>query len=122
MLYRQSILWRRYVGILQRNLALFLSSISVSEGCGGRRLTLAEVDQRVAGALPAGAGRARVLSILDSLKVEHSDFDEKTRMIVAVVPDSAKRGIVTRSFHFTFVFDSTGKLVSHTVKELFTGP
>lgn len=39
-----------------------------------------------------------------------------------MVADSATKGMVTHSFHITLSFDATGKLSSHTTKELFTGP
>jgi hypothetical protein len=85
------------------------------------RLTVGDVELRVGTALPVGTDRARLVMVLDSLKVEHSDVDKKTRSIGARVWDP-QTGIITSSFHITFAFDSTGKLVSHTTKELFTGP
>jgi hypothetical protein len=91
-------------------------------GCNQKPLTVADVDQQVNAALPVGTERARVLTVLDSLRLDHSDFDEKTRTIGAKMEDHRKKGIVTHSFHITFVFDSTSKLVSHETKELFTGP
>jgi hypothetical protein len=105
-----------------QNVGLFLSVLSLSGGCGQKKLTVAEVDERVGNAVPAGTERARLLAVLDSPKMEHSDFDEKTRTIATSVPDNAKTGIVTRGFHLTFNFDSAGKLVSHAIRELFTGP
>jgi hypothetical protein len=110
------------VGDLRRRLSLVLSVLSLIGGCGRRRITLAEVDRRVTDAVPVGAGHARVLAILDSLEIDHGDFIKETRTIVATVRESPNSGIVTRTYRFKFLFDSAGKLVSHTVETLFTGP
>lgn len=107
------------VGVI--TLGLMFSIFSLV-GCNQKPLTVADVDQQVNTALRVGTERGRVVAVLDSLRFDHSDFDEKTRTIGAKVEDHRKRGIVTHSFHITFVFDSAGKLVSHETKELFTGP
>ncbi len=90
--------------------------------CHGNRLTVAQVDQQIADALPVGTDQARALTVLDSLKLEHSAFNQKTQTIAAMIPDSSKKGMITRSFHIVLHFDSAGKLTSHTTQELFTGP
>jgi hypothetical protein len=90
--------------------------------CGPRKMTVSDVDTRMNEAVPVGTEQGRVLAILDSLRLEHSEFDEKSSTIAAMVPDTVKNGVVTRSFHITFFFDPAGKLSSHTTKELFTGP
>lgn len=87
-----------------------------------KKLTVAAVDQQISEAIPNGTEHSRVRTILDSLRLEHSTFDEKSRTIAAMVPDDAKKGIIRRTFHITFVFDSAGNLASHTVKEALTGP
>ena len=107
--------------LLLRNCSVLLSVLSLG-ACGHQKMTVADLDKRISEAVPVGTEQTRVLEILDSLKLQHSAFDEKTRSIAAMVADSAKKGVVTRSFHITLFFDSTGKLSSHTTKELFTGP
>ena len=108
-----------------RALARYLSAAMVVAnvgGCVSKQLTVAAVDQQISDAVPSGTEYSRVLAILDSLRLEHSTFDAKSQTIAAMVPDNAKKGIITRTFHITFVFDSAGKLASHTVKEALTGP
>ena len=104
-----------------RALGLMFSIFSLI-GCNQKPLTVADVDQQVNTVLPVGTERGRVVVVLDSLKLDHSGFAEKTRTIGAKVEDRRKKGIVTHSFHITFVFDSAGKLLTHETKELFTGP
>lgn len=97
-------------------------SLLFGANCSRQKLTVQVVDSRVSSAVPVGTHSTRVLAVLDSLKIEHSALDPRTGTIAAMVPDTDRKGIVTRSFHFTFVFDSTGSLVSHSVKEVLTGP
>jgi hypothetical protein len=104
-----------------RNLGALLWVLSFGS-CAHKKVTAEQVERRISTAVPAGTERNRVLAILDSLKLEHSAFDEKTRTIAAMVPDSSKKAMITRSFHITLVFDTAGRLSSHTIKEIFTGP
>src|SRR5579862_2003309 len=92
-------------------------------GCSGSGMTAAELDQRISARVTVGMDPRRVLAVLDSMGIEHSEYEPKTRSVMAVVPDKRQFGrIVTRSLHIAFRFDSAGTLTSHSVSELFTGP
>lgn len=99
-----------------------LAAVFAVAGCTENRMTVGDIERRIGSAIPHGTHQSRVLAILDSLKLEHSEFSPTSRTIAATVPDSSKKGIVTRSFHIIFSFDSAGALSSHTTRELFTGP
>lgn len=106
-----------------RTMTSLALSLFLGASCNNRqKLTAETVDARVSSAMPVGTHSTRVLAVLDSLRIEHSALDPRTGTVAAMVPDTNQKGVVTRSFHFTFVFDSTGSLVSHSVKEVFTGP
>jgi hypothetical protein len=105
-----------------RTMTSLTLSLLLGASCNRQKLTVEAVDARVSSAVPVGTHSTRVLAVLDSLQIEHSALDPHTGTVAAMVPDTDRKGMVTRSFHFTFVFDSTGSLVSHSVKEIFTGP
>ena len=110
---------------LQRAISIYIGATLIVlhlGACIPKKLTVAAVDQYISGAVPVGTEHSRVAVILDSLRLEHSAFDQKSRTIVARMPDDRKRVIVKRTFLITFVFDAEGKLASHTAKEAFTGP
>ncbi len=96
--------------------------IALVYGCGARpRVTQASVQAIVDSLIPVGSVPQRALRVLDSLKVQHSDYG-KQRSISANFGKSHDDGIVTGAVYVTLTYDSTDHLATRTVKELFTGP
>lgn len=79
---------------------------------------LASINQSV----PIGVGHERGIEALDSLGIEHSDFDPSRSHILAIAR-GVKKGLITRTdIQLTFGFDSTGVLTSIRTEEVHTGP
>jgi hypothetical protein len=85
-------------------------------------MTAEKLDAELKRSVPVGTDHARVGAILDSLKIEHSPYDQRTRAITAIVRDVSRTATTRRSLQVNFTFDDAGRLVGHTVKEVFTGP
>jgi hypothetical protein len=73
-----------------------------------------------AGVAP-GIPTARLLAILDSLRVEHSALSSDW-VVGARMGRSFEELMIHGDIHATFRFDSVGRLTSHTVREVLTGP
>jgi hypothetical protein len=71
--------------------------------------------------LPMGSSRADVASYLDQRGIPHSYVAEsKTEM--AMVREASRSWLVRGDIQILFKFDDHGKLISHSVKDVFTGP
>lgn len=100
-----------------------LSGILIGiRSCGGRTLSVADVDAMVVRFTPIGATPKQVTTTLDSLQIEHSDYDPHAHFLQAKVTDPHSKGLVTHAFQVKFFFDTNNVLMSHATKEVFTGP
>jgi hypothetical protein len=90
--------------------------------CGSKGLTAGQLDSEIGKAIAPCADTARVVSVLDSMKIQHSPSDAKTRQILAIVRDVSRTASTRRAIQLVFVFDDRARLLSHTAKDVFTGP
>jgi hypothetical protein len=91
----------------------------------GRRRVYRTVDDTkmllvVAGISP-GIPAPRLLAILDSLRVEHSELGSDG-VVGARMGRSFEDFMIHGDIHADFRFDSTGRLASQAVREVLTGP
>ncbi len=88
-------------------------------------VTVAQVEQAITAELPIGSDYSQVIQWLNSRKfsrtIEHSKLD-KEHQEMAKIPNTSVGFFVTGDIFIVFSFDANGKLVSHTVREVFTGP
>lgn len=89
--------------------------------CGGARTTVAQVDELLREHTPVGTSHERVVTVLDSLNVEHSPFDPQERYVLAIWRVTARSVFVHTSIQARFSFDEGGRLLEYELKELFTG-
>jgi hypothetical protein len=90
--------------------------------CGSKGLTAGQLDTEIGKAVAPGVDSQRVVSVLDSMKIEHSMYDPKTKQIVAIIRDVSRTTSARRAIQLVFVFDDQARLLSHTAKDVFTGP
>lgn len=112
---------RRWVIVVA---ALFVGIFGILSWVGRRRVYRTvdgtETLLWTAGVAP-GIPTARLLVILDSLEVEHSGLGGDG-IVGARMGRSFEDFMIHGDIHATFRFDSTGRLTSHTVREVLTGP
>ena len=85
-----------------------------------RTVASTEVSLGAAGVAP-GVSTSRILSILDSLGAEHSGVGSDGT-VGARLGRSFEEFMIHGDILVTFRFDSAGRLTSHTVHEVLTGP
>jgi hypothetical protein len=71
--------------------------------------------------IPLGSSPESTLRVLDSLKVEHSQYGTN-RVITANFGASQSKGLVSGAIYVTLYFDTSNHLTRHDVKEYLTGP
>jgi hypothetical protein len=84
-------------------------------GCGGRRETAQELNTELNQAVPHLSDPGRVIAVLDSLQIQHTEFDPSTRAIRASVRDSASTLLHRRTIQLAFVFDGQGRLRQRSI-------
>ena len=89
-------------------------------GCSKNRVTPEQVGQMIQRELPVGSSVAQATSVLDAKGIEHSDLTD--HVIYAIMRKTSYGFLIEGAITIKLRFDSTGKLVSHSVKEVFTGP
>ena len=89
--------------------------------CGGASMTVAQVESVLRERTPAGVGHERVITVLDSLEVEHSAFNPQERYVLAMWRKTSRSMFVDKSIQARFLFDDGGRLIKYEVKELSTG-
>lgn len=82
---------------------------------------VAKVNRRIKSAFPLNSSYQRVITVLDSLKIEHSQYDPTAHTIKAIIRETSRGAMVIESVQIVFVFDSLGNLQSHKIKQGFTG-
>jgi hypothetical protein len=90
--------------------------------CGHSRTSAAKLDGVISEVLPVGTDRERVVTVLDSMRIEHSAFHSSTDTIIAIVRDVSRTLTTRQDIQVVFKFDHQGKLHAHTVEDIFTGP
>lgn len=107
--------------------------------------TKEEIQLRLDEKLRKGATSKEVLTVLDQLKVDHSDYLNRpvldpdlvaqldqvnaggptylnTRRIQAIVRDVKRNFPVSESIQIIFLFDEHDKFVKYELRSIFTGP
>jgi hypothetical protein len=78
--------------------------------------------------LPVGSSRAEVASFLDQRGIPHSYVDESkgapeySRTEMAIIRGTSQSWLIRGDIQILFKFDEHGKLLKHSVREIFTGP
>lgn len=105
-------------------------------------ITVSEVTSIIQEAVPLGSNKTQVDVFLRSKGIGHShfnsaqeDFNGWSDVVMSGVPvkqvgaittatihDTSRALMITGDMRIVFLFDKNGKLVKHTVKEVFTGP
>lgn len=98
-----------------------LISVSVG-GCSYTKVTVDEIDQRIRKELPVGSDQTKVIVFLEANQMEHSGYLDKQKEIRAILRNTSRNFLVTGSIQVVFSFDDHGRLISHIVEEVFTGP
>jgi hypothetical protein len=70
---------------------------------------------------PIGTNADRVISVLDSIRVEHSDLSPKSRTIYANFGRPTRGLWVSGSIYVEMHFDESGRLTARDVREILTG-
>jgi hypothetical protein len=89
---------------------------------------LASVEAEIRQHLPTGSSRADVESYLDQRGISHAYVDELkeapelSHTETAMIREASRSWLVRGDIQVVFEFDGHGKLIKHSVKEIFTGP
>jgi hypothetical protein len=89
---------------------------------------VATVEADIRAHLPVGSSRTDVVSYLDQRGISHSYVDELkeapelSRTESALIRAASRSWLVRGDIQILFKFDDQGKLIKHSVKEIFTGP
>jgi hypothetical protein len=83
----------------------------------GRRTSLEDIDRRLRADIGTGASYARVASVLDSLGVERSGYNEARREMRAVWRRAAVGLTQETAIEALFLFDEKGNLMRYELKE-----
>jgi hypothetical protein len=89
---------------------------------------VAKVEADVREHLPVGSSRAEVASFLDQRGIPHSYVDESkgapeySRTEMAIIRGASESWLIRGDIQILFKFDEHGKLLKHSVREIFTGP
>jgi hypothetical protein len=89
---------------------------------------VATVEADIRKHLPIGSSRADVESYLDLHGISHSYVDEPngapefSRTEMAMIRGASRTWLVRGDIQISFRFDNHGQLISHSVKEIMTGP
>jgi len=122
-----------------------ISGESSNRETGSLGTTKEEIQLRLDEKLRKGATPKEVLTVLDRLKVDHSDYLNRpvldpglvaqldhvnaggptylnTRRIQAIVRDVKRNFPVSESIQIIFLFDEHDKFVKYELRSIFTGP
>jgi hypothetical protein len=89
---------------------------------------VAKVEVDVREHLPVGSSRAEVASFLDQRGIPHSYVGESegapeySRTEMAMIRGASQSWLIRGDIQILFKFDEHGKLLKHSVREIFTGP
>jgi len=65
---------------------------------------------------------AHAVATLDSLGVEHSEYDRLTRTVDAIIRQTAESFLVEEAVQMRFTFDENDRLARIAFDEVATGP
>ena len=115
--------------IVAVTVALLALTVALRSRHVKRKIDVATVEKDIREHLPIGSSRSDVDSFLDKRGIGHSYVGrldvspENSHMETAIIRDSSQSYLVTGDIQIEFKFDATdSKLVSYTVREIFTGP
>jgi len=91
------------------------------------RIAPAQVETEIRDHLPSGSSRAEVAAYLDHKGIEHSyisdnSYPQKHNYEVAIMRNTAFQSPIRTDIQIYFNFDADLRLVSYSVKEIYTGP
>ena len=95
--------------------------VSILIACGHEGMSAEKLDADLSTTLPIGVDQQRVVTALDSMRIEHSNFDPGTKTITGIVRDVSRTATTRRAIQLVFIFDEQAKLRTHTAKDVFTG-
>jgi len=108
-------------------IVLGVAGWGISQKTSRVRVVPAQVENDIHDHLPIGSSRIEVAAFLDDRKIEHSYIGESTNSDhcnceIALVRNTAFRWPIRSDIQIYFMFDTKLKLVSYSVKEIYTGP
>jgi hypothetical protein len=110
---------------LAKRIATILSAalvVATSTSCGKSEDQSLRIRASIERAVPLGRDPTRAIAILDSLRIDHAQYDRSARQIRAIARNVSHNWIVRTDLQITMQFDSTGKLASRVFKPVYTGP
>jgi hypothetical protein len=90
--------------------------------CSQNHDQAARIKASVEQTIPLGADQARVAAVLDSLRIEHSGYDQAKHQILAIARNVSRTSTTTTALQITLQFDSAGKLRGRDFTPVYTGP
>ena len=96
--------------------------LGMALGCTTKQIDSREVDALIIRDLPVGTSYDRALAVLTARQIEHSAYDRKARLIRGAFRKTETGFLYTRDILFRLEFDTTGRLVRHTVEVVTEGP
>lgn len=112
-----------YLAVLARSLVLVALCVAIG-ACHGRRVntTRDQVESRIRSSIPSGSDVAHALATLDSMGVEHSEYDPATRTVDGIIRRTAESFLVEDAVQMRFTFDENNRLARISFDEVATGP
>ena len=95
--------------------------LSLLGGCKRHGVSATEYESELSRVLPTGTSQVRVGELLDSLHIERSPYDARTRTMNAIVRNVEKTLTTSRSLQIHLEFDEQGGLVRRRVTDVATG-
>jgi hypothetical protein len=95
------------------------------------RITLPDMEAKIAKQIPPGTELQRVLGFLDTLSTEHAglvrtnddvDFKGESDVVFAAIRDLRRGNPLAEGVFIKFRFNSAGRLTDHRVRYVYTGP
>lgn len=120
--------------ILFLGLDIVLLFLVPTNSCGGKRVTVREIEAAIKRESPLGSTKTEVIAFLDKNRIGHSDLlvangrtseyqdDEVKRLINASIPKVKHTFFAEWGIFMSFRFDESDRLVDYRVRWVGTGP
>lgn len=120
---------RKIIIVVVVSLLAVLMAIALRGRRVRTKINVVTLEKDIREHLPIGSTRAEVSAYLDQRKIEHShvgevaSVPENKHKEMAIIRDVSEKGLVRSDIQILFKFDDAdSKLVSYSVREIFTGP
>lgn len=115
-------MFRQYLLRFGRFLRAVLLALFAIAGCEREAISISDLEQALNGLIPLGSSVQRAVSVLDSLGAEHSAYDSTGGTLTAMFKETSRSLMVDGSIQVRMSFDSTGRLLRHSLREVLTAP